>query len=115
MFYKGWFWGKTFCIFIGAFKIINALAEVLSLGMIAVSKCIGLLKPELARKLFSGLPGKLFIALIWIHGHVFMIPIYFPKYFKVNFTENFTNAKTMLSLVMLSLFRNRRFMLDEMT
>ena len=90
MFYKGWFWGKTFCIFIGAFKIINALAEVLSLGMIAVSKCIGLLKPELSRKLFSGLPGKLFIALIWIHGHVFMIPIYFPKYFKVNFTnENY--------------------------
>ena len=85
MFYKGWFWGKNFCIFIAAFKIINVLAEALSLGMIAVSKCIGLLKPELARNLFSGLPGKLFIAMIWIYGHLFMMPIYFPKYFRVIF------------------------------
>ena len=67
---KGWIWGENVCTFVAAIVTASAMTEWGSLGMIAVSKCIGLLNAELADKLFIGLRGKLFIAMIWIYTPV---------------------------------------------
>ena len=44
--------------------------------MIALSKCINLLKPKLGYKWFSGFRGILLILMIWIYANMMVIPIY---------------------------------------
>ena len=67
------------CQITAAFRFINAFADWMSVAMIAVSRCITLIKPELGQKLFSGLYGKMFIAMIWIYACLLIVPIYIPN------------------------------------
>ena len=77
---------------VAAFMFLVAMTEWMSLGMIAVSKCIGLLQPQLGEKLFSGLTGMFFLAMTWIYGHVVLIPEYVSTYY-----EPFKVSKKFLS------------------
>ena len=83
-FSKGWFWGEAGCKFSAAVMVSLGMTEWMSLGMIALSKCIGLLRPNLAEKLFTGLSGKICIASIWIYGQLCLLPAYFPDDFHVS-------------------------------
>ena len=67
------------CQITAAFRYINAFADWTSVAMIAVGRCITLIKPELGQKLFSGLYGKMCIAMIWIYACLLMVPIYIPS------------------------------------
>ena len=67
------------CQIWAAFRYINAFADWTSVAMIAVGRCITLIKPELGQKLFSGLYGKMCIAMIWIYACLLMVPIYIPS------------------------------------
>ena len=80
---KKWIWGENCCFFVAAIVLTNTITEWGSLGMIAVSKCVGLLHSELAEKLFTGFSGKWFVAMIWIYGQIYLIPAYLPDYFQV--------------------------------
>ena len=46
-FYKGWFWGEPLCKIIGIFDYITAGTEFLSVAMVALSKCVNLIRPTL--------------------------------------------------------------------
>ena len=78
-FYKGSFWGlgKQLCTVIGAFDYINSFAEWMSVAIVALTKCINLIKPKFGEKWFSGLRGILLIASIWIYANLIVIPIHF--------------------------------------
>ena len=75
-FFRGWHWGQNLCTLVGALDYIISFAEWLSVAMIALTKCINLLKPKLGYKWFSGFRGILLILIIWIYANVMVIPIY---------------------------------------
>ena len=50
----------------------------MSVGMIAVSRCITLTRPELGNRLFTGCNGKIAILSIWIYANLMVVPMYFP-------------------------------------
>ena len=75
-FFRGWHWGQNLCTLVGALDYIISFAEWLSVAMIALTKCINLLKPKLGYKWFSGFRGILLILMIWIYANVMVIPIY---------------------------------------
>ena len=74
--YKGWFWGETVCKFIAIFDYITAGTEFLSVAMVALSKCINLIKPKLGERLFSDVAGKVCIGFIWIIAWIYNIIMY---------------------------------------
>ena len=90
-FYKGWFWGEPLCKIIGIFDYITAGTEFLSVAMVALSKCINLIKPKFGQKIFSGVSGKIIISMIWILAWSYNIFMY---QLKVN-TKYLTNIFTM--------------------
>ena len=73
---KRWIWGSDLCYITTAFRYINAFADWMSVAMIAVSRCISLVRPELAEKLFGGRNGKLIILAIWVYANLLILPIY---------------------------------------
>ena len=75
-FSRGWHWGQNLCILVGALDYIISFAEWFSVAMIALTKCINLLKPKLGYKWFSGFRGILLILMIWIYANVMVIPSY---------------------------------------
>ena len=60
-----------------AFRYVNAFADWMSLGMIALSRCVSLTKPDLGERLFSGRNGKLIILMVWIYANLLVVPVYF--------------------------------------
>ena len=78
-FSRGWHWGQNLCILVGALDYIISFAEWFSVAMIALTKCINLLKPKLGYKWFSGFRGILLILMIWIYANVMVIPIYLEQ------------------------------------
>ncbi len=75
----GWFWGSFLCKASTGIRYITAFADWMSLGMVAVSRCLCLTKPDLSHKIFSGMNGKLVIISIWIYANVLVAPMYFQK------------------------------------
>ena len=75
-FSRGWHWGQNLCTLVGALDYIISFAEWFSVAMIALTKCINLLKPKLGYKWFSGFRGILLILMIWIYANVMVIPSY---------------------------------------
>ena len=75
-FCKGWFWGETVCKMIAIFDYITAGTEFLSVAMVALSKCINLIKPKLGERLFSDVAGKVCIGFIWIIAWIYNIIMY---------------------------------------
>ena len=76
-FSKGWFAGKSLCIFFGAFHQINYNAEWMSLAIIALNRCVCLVHPRLGEIFFSGKVGRLIIAFIWIYAIMINVFLYF--------------------------------------
>ena len=77
IFAKGWFAGKELCIFVAAFRYITIYAEWMIVSMIAVNKCVHLIRPKLGYKIFSGLSGHLIVASIWLIAiSVFILEYY---------------------------------------
>ena len=77
LFSKGWFAGKNLCVFIGAFHNFIKNAEWMSIAVIAVMKCTCLVKPRIGNRIFSGITGKLILALIWIYAALVAIILHF--------------------------------------
>ena len=71
------FSGETLCFVTSAFRYVNAFADWMSLGMIALSRCVSLTKPDLGERLFSGRNGKLIILMVWIYANLLVVPVYF--------------------------------------
>lgn len=75
-FYNGWFWGQTSCQVFTAFRQINAVAEWISVAMIAVARCLTLTNARLASKLLSKVMRRLIIIFIWIYANLLAMPIW---------------------------------------
>ena len=67
----------TFCKFIGAFTLLNAHTNWLSIGLIAVTRCVGLMNKRLWERFCSS--GKN-IALLCIFPWVWSLLINLPQY-----------------------------------
>ena len=65
IFSKGWFLGEKSCKFFAAFRYIVFYADWMIVALIALSKCILLLKPRLGKMVFSGLSGHLIAISLW--------------------------------------------------
>lgn len=74
-FFMGW-WplGHTACVVSAAIRYVNAFADWLSLGFIALSRCVSLIKPALGEKIFAGKSGFSIIAGIWIYAVALILP-----------------------------------------
>ena len=74
-FLMGW-WplGETACVVSASIRYINAFADWLSLGFIALSRCVSLIKPSLGEKIFAGKSGLSIIAGIWIYALALILP-----------------------------------------
>ena len=57
--------GEKSCKFFAAFRYIAFYADWMIVALIALSKCILLLKPRLGKMVFSGLSGHLIAVSIW--------------------------------------------------
>ena len=85
IFSKGWFLGEKSCKFFAAFRYIAFYADWMIVALIALSKCILLLKPRLGKMVFSGLSGHLiaislwFIAILVILLQHFWVILHFEK------------------------------------
>ena len=66
IFSKGWFLGEKSCKFFAAFHYIAFYADWMIVALIALSKCILLLKPRLGKMVFSGLSGHLIAVSLWL-------------------------------------------------
>ena len=64
-FSKGWYLGEKLCILSAAFRYILTYADWMIVALIAFSKCIHLLKPRLAKWVFSGPSGHLIAVSLW--------------------------------------------------
>ena len=78
------FSGETLCFVTSAFRYVNAFADWMSLGMIALSRCVSLTKPDLGERLFSGRNGKLIILMVWIYANLLVVPVYFGVSYEWN-------------------------------
>ena len=75
---KGWKWGKYGCILSGIFKYGIMTAEWMSVALIALTKCINLIFPQIGKQFFSGWNGLVFLMFFWIFTFLWYItPVYF--------------------------------------
>ena len=81
-FHIEWFLGlgEKMCTVTGAVDYINSFAEWMSVAIVALTKCINLIKPKFGYKWFSGFWGICIIASIWIYANAMVIPRYFSKF-----------------------------------
>ena len=64
-FSKGWYLGEKLCILFAAFRYILTYVDWMIVALIALSKCILLLKPRFGKMVFSGLSGHLIAISLW--------------------------------------------------
>ena len=69
-----WPFSEFTCIFFGFIRYIIAFADWMSLAFIAISRCLGLIKPKIAEKCLSGGNGFLIICGIWIYALILVLP-----------------------------------------
>ena len=86
IFSKGMFAGERLCTFFAAFRYITTYADWMIVALIALSKCILLLKPRLGKIVFSGLSGHLIAVSLWFIAilvilleHFWVIPTFEKK------------------------------------
>ncbi len=69
-----WPLGQAGCVAFAAIRYINAFADWMSLGFIALSRCVGLVRPNIAEKVFAGRSGVSIIAGIWLYAVALVLP-----------------------------------------
>ena len=63
-----WPFSSGMCYAFAAFRFINAYADWMSLALIAVSRCMGLIWKAKAEQYLSGKKGMVLIVLIWAYA-----------------------------------------------
>ena len=66
--YHGWYRSKSLCLFFGSLLVVITYAEWMFLAIIALKKCVHLIKPRLGDLIFSGVTGSIILVLIWIYA-----------------------------------------------
>ena len=64
----GWFRSKKLCLLVGSFLFVITYAEWMFVAIIALKKCVHLIKPKLGDLIFSGVTGSIMLTLIWIYA-----------------------------------------------
>ena len=71
-----WPLGSSLCYANAVFRYINAFGDWVSVGIIAVSRCIFLLKPGFARRYLTKRNSYIICLMIWAYTSLIMIPLY---------------------------------------
>lgn len=77
----GWFRSKNLCLFFGFFLFVITYAEWMFVAVIALKKCVHLLKPRLGDIIFSGVSGSMILVLIWIYAVLVVANLHFKVKF----------------------------------
>lgn len=64
--FRGWVFGRTSCSVWAVFRFWNAFSDWFSIGLVALTRCISVVNPELSRRLFHGRRGVLWAFSIWL-------------------------------------------------
>ena len=75
-FYGGWPWSNRVCYITTVWRIINAFADWIFLGVIAVSRCLMVIQHDLWLKMCSN--NKYLLSIIggtWLYAFFIVIPI----------------------------------------
>ena len=75
-FQGSWPGNELSCKVNAAFGYLNVFSALMSVAMIAISRCITLTSPNFGKRLFSGYKGFYACVLIWIYANVLLSPIY---------------------------------------
>ena len=70
-----WPLGEEACRASVSFRYVNAFAEWMSLAFIAVSRCLGIIKPAVCEKYLAGRSGLAVMALIWLYALGLISPV----------------------------------------
>ena len=73
---RSWPLGSNLCYANAVFRYINAFGDWVSVGIIAVSRCIFLLKPGFARRYLTTKNSYIICLMIWVYTSFLMIPLY---------------------------------------
>ena len=85
--YHGWHRSKELCLFFGSFLVVITYAEWMFVAIIALKKCVHLIKPRLGDLIFSGVTGSMILVLIWIYPVLVVANLHF----KVSFFSKVEN------------------------
>ncbi|XP_023331522.1 protein trapped in endoderm-1 isoform X2 [Eurytemora carolleeae] len=75
-----WPLGHNTCRLLAASKYVNAFAAWLSVGFVALSRCLSLQKNLLSRKFLYGTRGHLVVLSIWVYAALLVSPSFFNIY-----------------------------------
>ena len=75
--YHGWYRNKELCLFFGSFLVVITYAEWMFVAIIALKKCVHLIKPRLGDLIFSGVTGSMILVLIWIYPVLVVANLHF--------------------------------------
>ena len=84
----GWFGSKKLCLFFGSFLFVITYAEWMFVAIIALKKCVHLIKPRLGDLIFSGVTGSMILVLIWIYPVLVVANLHFKVSFLNFFLPN---------------------------
>ena len=84
----GWFGSKKLCLFFGSFLFVITYAEWMFVAIIALKKCVHLIKPRLGDLIFSGVTGSMILVLIWIYSVLVVANLHFKVSFLNFFLPN---------------------------
>ena len=77
----GWFGSKMLCLLFGSFLVVITYAEWMFVAIIALKKCVHLIKPRLGDLIFSGVTGSMVLVLIWIYSVLVVANLHFKVSF----------------------------------
>ena len=72
--YRGWPFGYILCGVSSAFIHMNAYADWISLGLIALSRCLGLTKPSAWKTFCKNRNLLLVFVSIWVYSFALILP-----------------------------------------
>ena len=75
--FHGWFGSKISCLFFGSFLLVITYAEWMFVAVIALKKCVHLIKPRMGDLIFSGVTGSMILVLIWIYAVLVVANLHF--------------------------------------
>ena len=71
-----WPLGSSLCYATAVFRYINAFGDWVSVGIIAVSRCVCLLKPGFCGRYLTKENSCIICLLIWAYAAMIMIPLF---------------------------------------
>jgi hypothetical protein len=102
---RGWPLSASLCFGTAFFRYVNAFADWMSLAMIALSRCLYLVWPDVGRRLFTGKRGLIVIVLIWVYSVALLTPFY-PVFNGVILQKRQISTRTFLLLISRKLLKH---------